>query len=89
MMTGMFDQDLNGYTSVTGRTISDRLTRTYGGKSGTTSADSWMIGFNPALAAGVWTGYDKSSTIDSVEEKAMRRRFGRTLWRRRSKENRK
>ncbi|XYJ23972.1 hypothetical protein ACSE3M_08615 [Bacillus velezensis] len=23
MMTGMFDQDLNGYTSVTGRTISD------------------------------------------------------------------
>ncbi|KMN55406.1 MULTISPECIES: transglycosylase domain-containing protein [Bacillus] len=76
MMTGMFDEDLNGYTSVTGRTISDRLTRTYGGKSGTTSADSWMIGFNPALAAGVWTGYDKSSTIDSVEEKS----YAKTIW---------
>ncbi|MCP6680890.1 transglycosylase domain-containing protein [Bacillus nakamurai] len=76
MMTGMFDQDLNGYTSVTGRTISDRLTRTYSGKSGTTSADSWMIGFNPELAAGVWTGYDKSSTIDSVEEKG----YAKKIW---------
>jgi membrane peptidoglycan carboxypeptidase len=76
MMTGMFDTDLNGYTSVTGRTITDRLTRTYAGKSGTTSADSWMIGFNPKLAAGVWTGYDKNSTIDSVEEK----NYAKTIW---------
>ncbi|MDK1001621.1 transglycosylase domain-containing protein [Bacillus subtilis] len=76
MMTGMFDTDLNGYTSVTGRTIANRLTRTYAGKSGTTSADSWMIGFNPKLAAGVWTGYDKNSTIDSVEEKS----YAKTIW---------
>ncbi|MEC0696194.1 transglycosylase domain-containing protein [Bacillus atrophaeus] len=76
MMTGMFDKDLNGYTSVTGRTITDRLTRTYAGKSGTTSADSWMIGFNPKLAAGIWTGYDKNSTIDSVEEKS----YAKTIW---------
>ncbi|MDI5788082.1 hypothetical protein PO124_05265 [Bacillus licheniformis] len=31
MMSGMFDKSLNGYTSVTGRTIADQLTRRYAG----------------------------------------------------------
>ncbi|MCY8033021.1 transglycosylase domain-containing protein [Bacillus sonorensis] len=76
MMTGMFDPSLNGYTSVTGRTIADQLTRTYAGKSGTTSTDSWMIGFHPGLASGVWTGYDKERTIDIVEEK----NYAKQIW---------
>ncbi|CAM5376008.1 monofunctional biosynthetic peptidoglycan transglycosylase [Bacillus safensis FO-36b] [Bacillus safensis subsp. safensis] len=38
MMSGMFNDQLNGYTSVTGRTIIKDLTRTYGGKSGTKQA---------------------------------------------------
>ncbi|MDR4436617.1 monofunctional biosynthetic peptidoglycan transglycosylase, partial [Bacillus tequilensis] len=54
----LFDTYFNGYPSVTGRTMANRLTRTYAGKSGTTCADSWLIGFHPKLAAGVWTGYD-------------------------------
>ncbi|MFQ3546364.1 PBP1A family penicillin-binding protein [Halobacillus rhizosphaerae] len=61
MMTGMFDTALNGYMSVTGSTIADRLTRMYGGKSGTTDYDSWMIGFSPQYVTGVWTGYDDGS----------------------------
>ncbi|MFN2744643.1 MULTISPECIES: transglycosylase domain-containing protein [unclassified Bacillus (in: firmicutes)] len=76
MMTGMFDKSLNGYTSVTGRTIADQLTRTYAGKSGTTSTDSWMIGFYPGLASGVWTGYDKARTIDAVAEK----NYAKQIW---------
>ncbi|HET7615594.1 MAG TPA: transglycosylase domain-containing protein, partial [Bacillales bacterium] len=55
VMTGTFDESLNDYTTVTGRTINDYLDRKVAGKSGTTATDSWMIGFTPKLAAGVWT----------------------------------
>lgn len=76
MMTGMFDPSLNNYTSVTGHSIADSLTRDYAGKSGTTSTDSWMIGFSPQLVAGVWTGYDKGKTIDLVQERS----YAKTIW---------
>ncbi|MDA7025348.1 transglycosylase domain-containing protein [Bacillus sp. CLL-7-23] len=76
MMTGMFDKSLNGYTSVTGQKIAGQLTRDYAGKSGTTSTDSWMIGFYPGLASGVWTGYDKERTIDAVAE----RNYAKQIW---------
>ncbi|HET7628672.1 MAG TPA: PBP1A family penicillin-binding protein [Bacillales bacterium] len=68
VMTGTFDESLNDYTSVTGRRINNYLHRTVAGKSGTTATDSWMIGFTPKLAAGVWTGYDKGEKLDSVTE---------------------
>ncbi|MBD1379708.1 transglycosylase domain-containing protein [Metabacillus arenae] len=76
LMTGMFDKKLNGYTTVTGQTIADSLTRKYAGKSGTTETDSWMIGYSPQLVAGVWTGYDKGKTIDVVAEKS----YAKNIW---------
>lgn len=75
MMQGMFDTRLNDYTSVTGRAIAGQLTRPYAGKSGSTKTDSWMIGFNPQLVTGVWTGYDRDETIDKVSEKAYSKRI--------------
>lgn len=68
MMTGTFDENLNDYSTVTGRTINNYLHKQVAGKSGTTSTDSWMIGFTPQLAAGVWTGYDKGKVLDSVTD---------------------
>ena len=59
MLTGVFDEKLNGYTKVTGSTIAKQLTRPYAGKSGSTSTDSWIIGYTPQLVSGVWTGYDQ------------------------------
>lgn len=76
LMTGMFDDQLNDYTSVTGHTIIPKLSREYAGKSGTTKADSWMIGFSPQLAAGIWTGYDKDKTIDLVAERG----YAKQIW---------
>lgn len=69
LMKGMFDERLNDYMTVTGASISPMLTREYAGKSGTTDADSWMIGFSPTLVTGVWTGYDQNKTIQVNEEK--------------------
>ncbi|WP_226669180.1 transglycosylase domain-containing protein [Metabacillus litoralis] len=76
MMTGMFDTNLNSYTSVTGHSIANSLTRDYAGKSGTTSTDSWMVGMSPQLVTGVWTGYDKGKTINLVQERS----YAKAIW---------
>jgi penicillin-binding protein 2D len=76
LMTGMFDADLNGYMSVTGISIADKLSRTYAGKTGSTDSDNWMIGFSPSLVAGVWTGFDDNRTITSVPERG----YAKEIW---------
>lgn len=76
LMTGMFDERLNDYTTVTGNSINEKTTHIYGGKSGTTQTDSWMIGFSPSLVAGVWTGYDKDQTMDKVTERS----YAKNIW---------
>lgn len=76
LMTGMFDRRLNGYMEVTGASISDQLTHEYAGKSGTTEADHWMIGFSAALATGVWIGYDDNRPIERYKEKVL----AKELW---------
>ncbi|WP_077625182.1 transglycosylase domain-containing protein [Sediminibacillus massiliensis] len=68
LMTGMFDESLNGYMSVTGAAISDTLSRPYAGKSGTTNTDSWMVGFSTDIVASVWTGYDKNTPLKTGQE---------------------
>ncbi|WP_243355575.1 transglycosylase domain-containing protein [Bacillus litorisediminis] len=69
LLRGMFDPKLNDYTSVTGSSIINEMTRAYAGKSGSTDTDSWMIGFTPQLTAGVWTGYDEGKEITLTTEK--------------------
>lgn len=76
MMTGTFDSNLNDYSTVTGSTVSKYLHRRVAGKSGTTSTDSWMMGFTPKLAAGVWTGYDKGKVLDPVTDM----KFSKEIW---------
>ncbi|MBS4190046.1 penicillin-binding protein [Bacillus sp. FJAT-49705] len=76
MMTGIFDPKLNGYTSVTGRTIINDMTRTYAGKSGSTDTDSWMIGYSPQLVSAVWTGYDKGQSIHLTADKS----YAKNIW---------
>lgn len=76
MMTGVFDRALDGHMAVTGASIADKLTQAYAGKSGSTNSDSWMIGFSPELAMGVWTGYDSSQAITNPAEMA----YAKNIW---------
>ncbi|MEC2323263.1 transglycosylase domain-containing protein [Lederbergia lenta] len=76
MMTGMFDTKLNGYATVTGASIAPHMNRLYAGKSGSTNSDSWMAGYTPALAATVWTGYDKGSEITLTADKL----YAKNIW---------
>ncbi|MEJ9210545.1 PBP1A family penicillin-binding protein [Bacillus smithii] len=75
MMTGMFDKKLNGYATVTGASMLKDLTRPYAGKSGSTSADHWMIGFSPQLTTGIWTGYDNGKEITLTEDKKLAKKI--------------
>lgn len=76
LMTGMFDEELNGYTAVTGLGISHDLSRIYAGKSGTTNTDSWMIGYSPSLVTGVWIGYDDNRKMEIAAEES----YAKNIW---------
>ncbi|TMN22034.1 transglycosylase domain-containing protein [Lentibacillus cibarius] len=76
LLTGMFDHALDGYMQVTGASVANQLSRTYAGKSGTTNADSWMIGYSPSLAVGVWTGYDDNRQMVKTAEKT----YAKNIW---------
>ena len=76
LLTGMFDESLNGYMSVTGSPIIDQLSRPYAGKSGTTESDSWMIGYSPEIVTGIWTGYDDNRELERVREK----KYAKEIW---------
>lgn len=76
MMTGMFDPKLNGYASVTGSSMLKNVTRTYAGKSGSTNADRWMIGFTPQLVSAVWTGYDDGRELELTIDKG----YAKKIW---------
>lgn len=76
LMTGIFDERLNDYTTVTGHNIRSKLTRIYAGKSGTTDYDNWMVGFTPKLVTAVWVGYDKGKEISRTDE----RQYAKNIW---------
>jgi penicillin-binding protein 2D len=76
MLSGIFDPKLNGYTSVTGNTLINHMTRPYAGKSGSTDSDSWMVGFSPQLVSAVWTGYDVGKPIERTVEKM----YAKNIW---------
>jgi len=76
LMTGVFDESLNGYMQVTGASIAKELTREYAGKTGSTNSDSWMIGYSPELAFGIWTGYDDNKEIERAEEMG----YAKSIW---------
>jgi penicillin-binding protein 1A len=69
LMTSLLKGVVERGTAVRARS----LKRPIAGKTGTTNdfTDAWFIGYEPALAAGVWVGYDdKRKTLGPHEEGA-------------------
>ncbi|WP_270167396.1 transglycosylase domain-containing protein [Paenibacillus sp. SYP-B4298] len=54
-------------TGGTGSRVAAAIKRPVAGKTGTTAADAWLVGYTPELAAAVWVGYDKGRVITSAE----------------------
>lgn len=61
LMESVFDQ------GGTGSRVANVLKRPVAGKTGTTDADAWMVGFTPELATAVWVGYDKGRNVSAAE----------------------
>ncbi|GAE33590.1 transglycosylase domain-containing protein [Halalkalibacter akibai] len=66
IMTGMFDPYLNAHASVTGRSVAHLINRPAAGKSGSTSTDSWMVGYTPQLVTSVWVGFNEGTLNHSA-----------------------
>ncbi|HEX6440670.1 MAG TPA: penicillin-binding protein 1A [Stellaceae bacterium] len=65
MMQGVVQRGTGAAVKAVGKPIA--------GKTGTTSdwLDAWFVGFTPDLAAGVFVGYDDSSTLGAGEQAAV------------------
>jgi len=51
----------------TAHRVSSYIKRPVAGKTGTTSADAWLVGYTPELATAVWVGYDRDSKLTVAE----------------------
>ncbi|MVP02537.1 transglycosylase domain-containing protein [Paenibacillus lutrae] len=61
MMESVFE------TGGTASRVAATIKRPVAGKTGTTDADAWMVGYTPELATAVWVGYDKGRAINTAE----------------------
>lgn len=61
LLEGVFDP------GGTANRVASTIKRPVAGKTGTTNADAWMVGFTPELSTAVWIGYDRDKNISSVE----------------------
>jgi len=65
MMSNTYNDKFISYNSPTALSISNKLTKKYAVKSGSTENDYWLIGYNPDALILVWTGVDNNSKIET------------------------
>lgn len=67
LLTTTYDKTFIDYNYPTVLNIAAKLSSKYAVKSGTTSSDSWTIGYNPDVITTIWCGYDDNSEIKTNE----------------------
>lgn len=75
-MTSVFDRNVSVNILPTGARIASLLSYEFAAKSGSTDSDNLIIGFNPDICIGVWTGYDDNRKITSTNDTS----FGKSIW---------
>ncbi len=75
-MTSVFDRNVSVNILPTGARIASLLSYEFAAKSGSTDSDNLIIGFNPDICIGVWTGYDDNRKITSSNDTS----FGKSIW---------
>ncbi len=79
MMSKTYNYDYIDYASPTLLSVSGMLTKKYAAKSGTTSADYWVVGYNPDALVMVWNGFDDNRDVDVVSSKVPKRIWARAI----------
>lgn len=75
-MTSVFDRNVSVNILPTGARIASLLSFDFAAKSGSTDSDNLIVGFNPDICIGVWTGYDDNRKITSSSDTS----FGKSIW---------
>lgn len=75
-MRSMFDNRLTYNIRPTGAVIASMLTHKYSAKSGSTNTDNWILGYNPDIVVGLWSGYDDNRPITTNSDL----RFAKYMW---------
>ena len=73
MLSLTYDYDLADYTYPTNVSIRALLSNKYAVKSGSTSTDNWIIGYNKNVVTSVWVGYDDNHELASSDYKYVKK----------------
>ena len=79
LLTNTYDSTFVDYNYPTVIGISNKLSRKYSIKSGTTATDSWTVGYNPDMVLSIWIGYDNNEEISSSDYMYTKNIFADTM----------
>lgn len=79
LLTNTYDSTFIDYNYPTIIGISNKLTRKYAIKSGTTATDSWTVGYTPNIVMSIWVGYDDNKEITNSDYMYTKNIFADTL----------
>lgn len=79
MLSLTYDYDLIDYAYPTNVSINALLSNKYAIKSGSTSTDNWVIGFNKNVVTSVWVGNDDNSPIETGDYKYVKKIWANTM----------
>jgi membrane carboxypeptidase/penicillin-binding protein len=79
MLSLTYDYDMIDYTYPTNISIKALLSNKYAIKSGSTSTDNWVIGFNKNVVTSIWVGNDDNSPITGNDYKYVKKIWANTM----------
>ena len=75
LLTSTYNSAFKDYNTPTIISLASKISRKYAMKTGSTSTDCWMVGYNPDILMMVWNGYD-----DNREVKASDGNISKNIW---------
>lgn len=79
LLTTTYDATFIDYNYPTILGVSNKFSKKYSVKSGTTATDSWTVGYTPQIVTSVWVGYDDSSNISTKDYMYTKNIFADTM----------
>lgn len=73
MLSLTYDYDMIDYAYPTNISINALLSNKYAIKSGSTSTDNWVIGFNKNVVTSIWVGYDDNKNLEANDYKYVKK----------------
>ncbi len=74
-----YDYDLIDYAYPTNVSIKALLSNKYAIKSGSTTTDNWIIGFNKNVVTSIWIGNDDNSKLEDNDYKYVKKIWANTM----------